>query len=217
MRFAAAALALLAGTAHAGLAQLRFEVKSDLCGSPVPFAELPSRTYAFTVDLARQGERRDPDGSTYVMPDGPSLEVFYAELAAGNYVQPSTLDPTGPIYNFGLWFNQAGQNIWCSPQVNGSFNYATIATIGVGHRDDQVTATGMWANSVPFTGIESFLTPGALWIIGDNGKNPTDYIRNGSYVAELVSIEAVPEPGTLVLGLSALVALLWGKRRAIAA
>lgn len=145
------------------------------------------------------------------MQDGPGLELFHADLAVGNYIQPQTLDPTGSVYNFGLWFNHSGQDTLCS---FGSFNYGTIATLGVGHRDDQVTAVGLWTGSVPFNGVQSFLAPGALWIIGDNGKDPDVYMRNGSYFAELVSIEEVPLPGSLALVLAGLAAcwLRWRRR-----
>ncbi len=205
-------LALLAGPAHAGLMNIRFEVKQLLCGSV--FAEdLPSRSYVFTVDLDRQGERHDPHGSTYVMQDGRDLELFHADLAEGNHVKSSSLDPAKPSYNFGLWFNHPGQNVWCSPQV-GVFNYTTIATLGVGHQDDQVTAFGMWATNVPFTGVESFLTPGALWQISDNGASADAPGRYNLYSAELISIEAVvPTVGSLALCLPAFAALAWARRR----
>lgn len=51
VRLMAAALALVAGSAQAGLTNIRFEVKSDACGS-VPIADLPSRSYTYSPSIS---------------------------------------------------------------------------------------------------------------------------------------------------------------------
>lgn len=215
----AAALAFVAfpGRGLAGTVLATFEATGTVGCSYVAVEDLPSRRYSFALDLSRQGERRNPDGSTYTMQDGPGLEMFFAQLVEGNYVESSTTDAQ-PDYRFGMWFNHSSQNAWCSGASYGAFNYQTIATLGSGRQDDQVSIIGMWATAVPFEGAQSFLTPGAVWMISDNGRTSPTSMRAGLFFGQLVSITAVtstvPEPATAsLLALGFLAAVLSGRSR----
>ena len=187
-----------------------FEVIDNISTVYVPVETLPSRKYVFMFDPDRAGQLRTPDGLLVEVQDQAPFDFFYADLVTGNYVKSGTSTPQ-QFNNQGSWANKNGQAVWGSGPTYGTFDYKTVFTLSVGTVDDLVSASGMWADFVSFSGVEALLTPGAFWIIGDNGVRADGGSFYGYFTARLDSLSAtdprsVPEPTSAALGALALLA-----------
>jgi hypothetical protein len=144
-------------------------------------------------DLDRAGEYREPGGALVIIADQPPFDFFYTDLVVGNYIRANSSTPQ-QVNNQGLWANNAGQAAWGTGSTYGTFNYRSVFSLSVGPDDDRAAVTGLWADVVPFTGASTLFTPGAFWMLYDNGLPAGAEFRAGLFTARLVSLSTAPPP-----------------------